>query len=560
MRRYGLLLALALSSVASADRFAVLVGVDKYSFITEPTRQLQGAETDTSLMKRMLDLYGFKSTVLLRSDATRKRIVEEMSLLSKAAKSGDEAVFYFSGRGTIQPNVEAPNNKTDFEPALAPFDASATALDPDIRMRRIEDWAKQLDIRGVHVTIILDCSFQSLTRAEFGRQYHPIPRSFQRPSTAAGEVRDKIYDGPGIFLSAAPSRGAAYEWLQNSAQGRWSGAFTDQLVNSVVAGLNRGENPSYVDAMREVQAYFKDKVRADYMPGLAPQPDMEALLNDQSGYGQPVFGGLDLAALPADSKVAIAAMERLRVEREKRLRVAVEVEDPVLYDKAAADMTAYLKSKIPNAEFAPTGAPPDVIVHLKKTDKGIDASVKGDDLDKERVQTFSGKDLGKTLDAGLGAFLDLRALVMRLYRITATEQPTWKNEFRMQSDKIAVSRGDDFILGLTSPEEAMLFVLNRDDADGVLQFAFPQPGAPFAQKLSGSLQMGGRIENDTSTGRLMLRAIVVPTKGGPRIPDVDMKDPVKFRASLIRQLRTVVEALEKNQLPWTAKTINIRVR
>jgi hypothetical protein len=565
-----LLLVAALVGVASSclgARYALLVGVDKYPFITDPARQLRGAETDTSLMKRMLALYGFQSTVLLREEATRKRIIEELAKLDGQAKRGDEVVFYFSGRGSIAPGVGTPNSKTDYEPTLVPADGSATALDPDLRIRRFEDWAKTLDVKGAAVTIILDASFQSPTRSDFGRQYNPTPRSIQRSSTAGGEVRDELYTGPGVFVSACPAKGSAYEWLINSSQGRWAGAFTDQLVNSVVAGLNRGENPSVVDAMREVQAYFKDKVRADYMPGLAPYPSMEDLMEQGARYGVPLLGGLNAASLPPDSKAALAALERVRQERERKFWVALEVADmpseaerKALYAKCAGELRSYLTAKLPNSEFAPEGAPPDVIVQVKQAKSLIEASVTGDDLDKARVFTFPAKDMPKALDIGLGQYLELRSLVARMYRLTATESPTWEAPLKLSSDGVAYSRGDTFGLDVEAPAGSLLFILDRDDSDGILQLAFPQVGAPYSQKLTGPLRLGAKIKDDTTPGRMMLRAIVVPSAGKVTIAEAPMADERKFREALIRQLRAVVSGMEKKQVPWAAKTINLRIR
>lgn len=555
-----------LAQTARAERFAILVGVDKYSFITEPTRQLRGAETDLSMMRRMLDFYGYKSTSLLRQDATRKRIVEELSNILKVAQSGDEAVFFFSGRGAMAPDVGNPQAKTGWEPTLVPFDGSPTSLDPDIRIRRLEDWAKQLDTRGVHVSIILDCSFQNPTRSDFGRQYNPIPRSADRKLSASSEVRDKIYDGPGAFLSASPARGAAYEWLQNSSESRWSGAFTDQLVNSVVAAMNRGENPSYLDAMREAQAYFKDKVKADYMPGLAPQPEMATMM-DSAIYGDPAFGGIDVTKLPADSKAAIIAMDRIRAERERKFRVAIEIMAPAetkerekVYGKASTDLQAYLKDRIVNSEFAPVGAPPDVIVQLRAEKNKLEATVVGDDLEKAKKYTYQGKDMRALLGSGLGSYIELRSLVSRLYRLTITETPTWKANLGMKVDQIALARGETFNLELSSDKEAFVFLLNRDDADGVLQLAFPQPEAPFSQKLAAPLTMGGTIAEDSSNGRMMLRGVIVPSQGSVKIPEIDMMDAAKFRDALIRQLKVVVDGIEKKRLEWTVKTVNLRIR
>jgi hypothetical protein len=567
MKRFLPLALLAAASPAMAARYAVLVGVDQYGFIKEPSRQLRGSTTDVGLMKRMLDLYGFDSVSLVQKDASRKRIVEELAKLEAKVQADDQVVFYFSGRGSIVPSVDAPTAKTGFEPTLVPSDGSATATDLDIRMRRIEDWARNLVAKRAEVTVILDTSFQNPTRSDFGRQYNPIPRSIQRAATASGEVRDELYKGPGLFLSACPAKGSAYEWLVNSGQQRWAGAFTDQFVNAVVAALNRGDSPTPLDAMREVQAYFKDKIRADYMPGLSPYPAMEALSTDRVRYEAPLLGGVSPANLPPDSKAALAAMEKARQERERKFRVALEVEDAgtetqrkAAHARIAKDLQRYLTSKVVNSEFAPEGAPPDVIVKVKAAKSSVEATVTGDDLDKTKSFTFRGRDLSKALDAGLGNYLELRSLVMRMQRLTATEEPTWDVSTRLTADGALFSRGDRFTLDVEAPAGALLFILNRDDSDGVLQIAFPQVGAPYKQKLTGPIRLSGRLKEDTSSGRMMLRAIVVPSEGRTKIAEASMADERKFREELLRQLRIVVAGMEKKQIPWIAKTIDIRIR
>jgi len=113
---------------------------------------------------------------------------------------------------------------------------------------------------------------------------------------------------------------------------------------------------------------------------------------------------------------------------------------------------------------------------------------------------------------------------------------------------------------LSSDKEAFVFLLNRDDADGVLQLAFPQPGAPFSQKLAAPMTMGGTIAEDSSNGRMMLRGVIVPSQASVKIPDIDMMDAAKFRDALIRQLKVVVDGIEKKRLEWTVKTVNLRIR
>ena len=556
----------ALACSASASRYALIVGVDTYSFITDAAHSLHGAATDTDDMKRVLDLYSFQSDVLLRKDATRANVIASLAKLDKEAQQGDDLVFYFSGRGSIAPDAQDPSSKLGFEPTLVPADGLAKATDFDIRMNRLETWADDLDKKGAHVTIILDTCFQQPTTRDFGRQYNPTARCITRAATATGTVRDVAYRGPGIFLAACPAQGASYEWLVNSSENRWAGAFTDQLANSLVAALYRRENPSYMDAMREVQAFFKDKIRADYMPGLAPYPAMPDEMANAKTYDVPFAGGLNLTSLPADSKLAISMMESAKEDRERSLRVALEITDAPSeaeriksYTKFSKELADYLKSKVPNSEFAPQGAPPDVVVKLKSTKAEVQATVVGDDLDKAKIYTFTGKNWRKALDDGLGPYLELRGLVTRLYRITSTGQPTWNVPFTFRSQDVAYSKGDTFGLDLTGPDSALVFILDRDDVDGILQLAFPQVGAPYSQKLTGPLHLDGTIEQDTNTGRMMMRAIIVPIKG-KGVAEVSMSDDAHFRDTLLKQLRLIVTGMERGQVPWASKTIDLRIR
>ncbi len=566
----GRLLSLAilasLACSAAASRYALIVGVDSYSFIADAAHSLHGAATDTDDMKRVLDLYSFQSDVLLRKDASRANIIAGLAKLDKEAQQGDEVLFYFSGRGSIAPDSQDPASKLGFEPTLVPADGLAKTTDFDIRMNRLETWAADLDKKGARVTIILDTCYQQASTRDFGRQYNPTARCITRTATASGTVRDLAYRGPGIFLAACPAQGASYEWLVNSSENRWAGAFTDQLANAVVADLYRRENPTYMDAMREVQAFFKDKIRADYMPGLSPYPAMPDEMANAKTFDIPFGGGLNPTSLPADSKLAISTMESAKEDREKSLRVALEITDwpseadrLKSYTKFSKELADYLKSKVPNSEFAPQGAPPDVVVKLKSTKAEVQTTVVGDDLDKARVYTFGGKNLKKALDDGLGPYLELRGLVTRLFRITSTGQATWNTPVTFRSQDVAYSKGDTFGVDLNGPDSALVFILDRDDADGILQLAFPQVGAPYSQKLAGPLHLDGTIEQDTNTGRMMMRAIIVPIKG-KGVAEVSMSDDAHFRETLLKQLRLIVTGIEKGQIPWTSKTIDLRIR
>jgi len=537
----GLLLA---APLAGAERRALIVGVDQYPWITDAARTLKGAATDVSLMERTLKLYGYTTTTLLRKEATRAAIVSEIERMAGGAKAGDELVFYFSGRGAVS---------QDGQPLLVPADGKATASDADIRMARLEDWARLVSAQHAQPTLIVDASFVNPGRSDYGRQYNPTPRCIVRGAT---DVRKELFTGPGVFLSACPAQGAAYEWLVNSAEERWAGAFTDSLTNTLVAGLHRGENPTILDAMREVQGYFKDKVRAGYMPGLAPQPEMAALMANSARYETPMFGGVSVKTLPADSKLALDAAERQRKAREGKTRIAFETDDPKLRTNVERRLRDFLKD-VPDTDYAPPGEPPDVIFRVSSTGKGVEATVVGDDLDKTRTYKFPGKDFGRALDGGLGDYISLRAVVGRLYRLTEGNDPTWSARPRFVADAASVARGEGFRLTIETPEPALLFILDRDDADGILQLAFPQPGAPYAQKVDRTATLEARAANDSSDGRMMLRAVLVPAAQA-RVPELKMDDKA-FRDRLLQQLQRLVSAMESGKLPWTARTVNLGI-
>ncbi|RYG32365.1 caspase family protein [bacterium] len=538
---------LGLASLAQADRTAVLVGVDDYAWIKSPVQKLKGAENDVSLMSRTLALYGFKNQTLLRKDATSVRIGEALASLVGAAKKGDQVVFYFSGRGSVAAGGE---------PSLVPADGIANSASQDLTLGQLELWADRMITKGAVPTIVLDASFVNPARSDFGRQYNPTPRCIVRSGAPA--IRRDLYKGKGVFLSACPATGAAYEWLVNSAQEKWAGAFTDQLANALVASLNRGQSPTYVDAMRDVQGYFKDKVRANYMPGLAPQPPMETLVAEAARYDAPAFGGLNPSELPADSKAALAAADRQRLAREGKYRVAFETVDPKLRPAVQKELEAFLKRQVPGAVFAPVGEPPDLILKISTVGKDIESSVVGDDLDKAQVYRFKGRDFKKTLSEGLGDYLELRSLIARLYRLTEGGKPTWNGDVRFSSPNATLARGDGFSVVVEAPEPALFFVLTRDDADGVLQLAFPQPGAPYSQKVVTKTTLEAQIQNDSSDGRMMLRAILIPL-AKTKARELKMDDP-KFRTVLLAQLRTILPTLEEGKTPWAVKTIDLRIR
>jgi hypothetical protein len=571
MRFLAVAALLLVVAAAQADRYALLVAIDSYPIVKD--RQLSGSAYDLRLMSKMLDSYGFKTEQLARSNATRQAIVTKMSQLAAAAKAGDDFVFYFSGRGSIAPSTETPTSKVQMEPTLVPYDGKETVIDFDLRMKRVEVWAKEITDKGASVTIIVDASFQSATRDDVGRPYNPTPRTIRRRSTMDGEVREEPYRGPGIYLAATPSGGSAYEYLVNASKNTWAGAFTDMLVNEVLAQVQKGEVPTYSGAMREVQAYFKDKVRQDYMPGLSPYPFTKTLVAQADVYDKPMFGGVTPSGIPPAQKAEITQMVVDQEKKERKLRIGLSFpsvrgrsssgtqardlddmekeRDPKLVEA----MTKYVAANLPYAEVQPPGAPIDLIVSLSKPGGGgLEARITGDEVDRAQNLRFSGGDVPTVMKAGLSATIERKALINRLFKLLDDEKPTWTNEVNVTSDKSRLKPNDEFKLTFQTGEPALLYIFDRDDADGIVQLTYPAKGAED-NRLEGQMILEPTVDEGSPQGKMMVRALFLEPVPSVKIPAIG-DDTL---GGLLKQLRVIVPAIESKKLRWTTKELSLAI-
>lgn len=570
MRRLLFLAALGIAACANAERYALIIAVDSYPAIKPPARQLSGSAYDLRLMGKMLEFYNFQVTQVARADATRANIIKEMSLLQPKVKGGDEVVFYFSGRGSIAPPPNAPNAKVGFEPTLAPYDAKATTTDFDIRMSRIEDWAKGITEHGGNVTVIVDSCFQNIARDTVGRPYNPTPRTLVRKATSDCDVRENPYMGPGIYLAATPSGGSAYEYLINASRNTWAGAFTDMLVNEVVSKLRKGESPTYSGAMREVQAFFKDKVRQDYMPGLSPYPSTKTLTEDAKTYDRPMFGGVNPLTVPPPQQAEIQHIDEDRKARERKLRVGLsfpsvrsrattrgddmqEGRDP----KIVTEFTKIVEAELPYAEVVPTGAPVDTIVaFVKQSDGSVEARIFGDEVDDKRNLRYPGKTVAEMMSGGLKDQIERRALTQKLYKLISEDVGSLEGA-DFTSDKLSYHPSDPLSLRFKNGSPSLLYVFDRDDADGITQLTYPAPGAANNHLPEGGLTIPTRIADGSPTGKMMVKALFV--EPNPDIPNLEGTDEKEFSQNLLKQLRILVPMIEGKKIKWFAKEISLTI-
>lgn len=572
MRRIAVLLILALTAVALADRKALLIGIDEYPIVKG--RQLSGAAYDLRMIGKMMECFNFQAEQLKGQQATREAIITKMTLLQREAKPGDEFVLYFSGRGSLAPPADNPTAKVGMEPTLVPYDGKETVIDYDLRMKRLEDWAQAITDKGGHATIILDTCFQSASRADFGRPYNPMPRVIQRKSTSDGEVRNEPYLGPGMYLAATPSAGSAYEYLIDPDSNTWGGAFTDIFGSEVIAEIRKGDVPTYSGAMREAQAYFKDKVRQDYMPGLAPYPFSKTLIEKPETYEVPMFGGVKPSEIPPPVKVEIAKLDDDRQKREQKLRIGLafpsvrgrnsttaqprdvddmdKERDPALTQA----ITKYVSEKMPYAQVQPPGAPVDLIVSLAKLPTGVvEARVAGDEVDRARNLRFAGKDISEIMKAGLADHLETHSLVIRLFRMLDDQKPTWDQTAGLKADKDTYKSEEPFTLTFDTAGMALLYIFDRDDADGIVQMTFPAKGAEDNHLPAGSKSLSGTVEEGTPTGKMLVRALFVEPAEGVALPSIGTD-----AAGLLDQLRVLVPAIEGGKLKWTTREVSLTVK
>ena len=137
------------STSADGGRFALCIGIDQYK---DDDAKLNGCVNDARAWERSLTNLGFKTELILNADATRERIVAEVTTLLGARRAGDVVVLQYSGHGTRLPDVDGDEDDAEDE-AMCPvdFDAGHFVIDDDLR-------ALFANIpTGVALTCFFDC-------------------------------------------------------------------------------------------------------------------------------------------------------------------------------------------------------------------------------------------------------------------------------------------------------------------------------------------------------------------------------------------------------------------
>ncbi|OQY28731.1 MAG: hypothetical protein B6244_06110 [Candidatus Cloacimonetes bacterium 4572_55] len=141
-------------ALVSADKYALLIGIDTYS----GNNRLNGCVNDAKLMQKLLterfDFPAANVKLLTDGQATRSKIGQTFhSHLIRQAKSGDVVVFYYSGHGTWVRDFNG-DESDDEEESLVPIDFSGLRPKSWLTDDQLGVWLAK--IKTDNVTVILD--------------------------------------------------------------------------------------------------------------------------------------------------------------------------------------------------------------------------------------------------------------------------------------------------------------------------------------------------------------------------------------------------------------------
>ena len=128
-------------------RAALCVGIDRYASVP-----LSGCVRDARAWSAELNALGFSVSMLLDLDATRERIVRELTNLVTSAAPGDVLVFQYSGHGTQVEDIDG-DEADHFDEAFVPVDYETGAFLIDDDLARIYGNCPAAPL----LTLFMDC-------------------------------------------------------------------------------------------------------------------------------------------------------------------------------------------------------------------------------------------------------------------------------------------------------------------------------------------------------------------------------------------------------------------
>lgn len=248
----------ATRSATEPDKFALLVGINKYAKLKEG-EWLEGCHNDIISVESVItERFGFDKehvTVLLDEQATAdglragmKKLVEKIQARPDRA-SPAQVLFYFSGHGSRvldQPEGDPDCDSEDgFDSTLVVYDSERQGSDSDIRDDELNKFAHAICKGGKAELLIALDSCHSGGGARGITKFRGIDRNLDRQSAATLKNRKtfpkNLPEGT-VFLSACQSNQKEPEYdVEGKKYGLFSYHFTrllraEQLVSSLDYG------------------------------------------------------------------------------------------------------------------------------------------------------------------------------------------------------------------------------------------------------------------------------------------------------------------------------------
>ena len=333
-----LLLGLLLSGAASARNVALLVAVGQFRDPALKSFELRGPAIDIdSVQQSLTGQWGFAPADVLAlrdQEATRERILAEISALEKRTSKGDTVLIYFSGHGT---SANADDNSFDLPYATGawvPYDLDYSSLPAAnksliVGRRDLVPRLKRLDEGGRWVVVVSDSCYSGQVVRSFGQKFsHTRYLPMNSRDLGVAHVAAPISARPNpppypyqhvVLLSGASDSetGADISTPQALLQaptldGKFHGAFTDAFLRLLKGQLLPGAF-NYAQAREAMNSFLEHRNFAQH-PQLLP-----AIAEDPQDVGSNAFLGMNLPSLPNvdSSPAANPVRDSLHVRLEK---------------------------------------------------------------------------------------------------------------------------------------------------------------------------------------------------------------------------------------------------
>ncbi len=331
-----------LTGAARGERYALLVGIDKYEGAdaidkpasngrtrasTPPKRtwpDLRGAVNDVEAIALVLEeFFAYRVDnirVLRNGEATRDAILGAIDNLAKNVGAGDQVTFYYSGHGSQVRNQKS-TEPDGLDESIVPADSRRGAK--DIRDKELRRRFNRILDRGALLTVVLDsCHSGSGLRDPGWSQSRGValsPRAIDDGADAGPRVEDR----GALILSAARAGQTAHE---KTYRKQAHGVFTLALLEALRGGEDRAAEEVFRRACGFIRAgrwaqtptLLGDRAarrRTLFGGGAALRRTSPSIVVERVGSGEVALGGGWIHGLTIGSELAASepARPRLRV-------------------------------------------------------------------------------------------------------------------------------------------------------------------------------------------------------------------------------------------------------